>query len=133
MQKRANKLKRLVDVRSRQRDVAAASFNDTRLAHSAAVEAQDEAVRAISDLTTGAEISPAQLEQLGQVLAYRAKQVEHAANDLDIRRSELMSAGVALDRAAKLHARAANEARANSLRTEQRDMDDRAGSLGGRP
>ncbi len=132
MRKRANKLKRLVDVRSRQRDVAAASFNDTRLAHCAAVEARDEAVRAISELTTGAEISPVQLEELGQVIAYRAKQVEQAANDLDIRRSELMTAGVALDRAEKLHAKAANETRAHTLRTEQREMDDRAGAVGGR-
>jgi flagellar biosynthesis chaperone FliJ len=132
MRKQANKLKRLVDVRSRQRDVAAASFNTTRLAHNAAVEARDESVRAISDLTTGVEISPAELEQLGQVIAYRAKQVEQAANDLDITRSALMSAGVALDRAEKLHTRAANEARAHTLHAEQREMDDRAGAAGGR-
>ena len=132
MQKRANKLKRLVDVRARQRDVAAASFNDTRLAHCAAVEARDEAVRAISDLSAGTEICPATLEQLGQVIAYRAKQVEPAANDLDLRRSELLTAGVALDRAEKLHAKAANEARAHTMRTEQREMDDRAGATGGR-
>ena len=115
-----------------QRDVAAASFNDTRLAHCAAVEARDEAVRAISDLTAGTEICPATLEQLGQVIAYRAKQVEQAANDLDLRRSELLTAGVALDRAEKLHAKAANEARAHTMRTEQREMDDRAGATGGR-
>ena len=46
--------------------------------------------------------------------------------------AELLTAGVALDRAEKLHAKAANEARAHTMRTEQREMDDRAGATGGR-
>lgn len=132
MRNHGPKLKRLVDIRTRQRDVAAASFNDGRLAHAAAVEARNEATRAIEELTAGVTISPADLEQLGQVVAFRAKQVEQAANDLEIRRNELVHAGVALDRAQKLEERAANEARAHSLRTEQREMDDRAGAAGGR-
>ena len=122
MRNHGPKLKRLVDIRTRQRDVAAASFNDGRLAHAAAVEARDEATRAIEELTAGVTISPADLEQLG----------EQAANDLEVRRSELVHAGVALDRAQKLEQRAANEARAHSLKTEQREMDDRAGTAGGR-
>lgn len=130
--KQVHRLQRLVDIRARQRDVAAASFNDTRLAHCAAVEARDEAMRAISELTAGAEICPSELEQMGHIIAYRAKQVEQAANDLEVRKADLLSAGIALDRAEKLQVRAANEARAYEHRMEQREMDDRATVKGGR-
>ena len=68
------KLKRLVDIEP-VKGTSRPRRSMTVASRAAAVEARDEATRAIEELTAGVTIFPADLET-GQVVAFRAKQVD---------------------------------------------------------
>lgn len=121
------KLKKLVRVRSRQRDVAAASHAREQQKRDAAESARDAAHEAIRELTSGQELSAAELERLGSVLVWTETELSAANERVDAARTDLAEASVALRRSEKLEAKVREQTRKETEKREQAANDDRSG------
>ena len=116
---------RLVRIRDRQRDLAAAALAAERRALAAALQDHALAVQAISELPPGAMIRPVELEELGDAVEAMRLHVERVQARLNVRRQELRDAALAHERARVLYDRAALGHATAVQRAEQRDADDR--------
>lgn len=119
------RLARLVRIRDRQRDLAAAALAASRQAHAEAIYEHDLAIRAVAELAPGSEIAPWELERLGDVVELTHERIEITARRVTERQHELREVAVAAERARVLHQRTDTQLRADLRRVEQREADDR--------
>lgn len=119
------RLARLVRIRERQRDLAAASVAATSRAYAEAQYEHELAIRAIAELAPGSEIAPWELERLGDVVNHTHGRIQVTAERLHERRAELRETAVATERAKLLLARVERDVASHVRRVEQREADDR--------
>ena len=128
--KRHQQLMRLVRIRDRQRDLAAAAVAAAQHRQREAYDEHQLALGAMADLPVGEVVTTWELERIGEMVDHTGERLIAAGRDLQARRGELAQAGIALERARKLR----DDARAVRIheldRREQRAADDRGRSGG---
>ena len=133
MSRRRKQLDKLVRLRTRVRDRAAAAHARDQLSCSEAETDHHEAVSALADLPTGQLLAPHELMRLTEVIAHHARSISAARARRDKSRAHLYGHAMKLRSAEELRTRQRASDAHDAARGEQKGNDELASQRHGAP